>query len=78
MINYIVNNNILSFDDKSGQVFFLEKVDDNYLHIGYDNQYVGITVSESIFNNLTFENADGLMVYLNSIITLPIIENPNE
>jgi hypothetical protein len=75
----IITDNTIYLPENSGIVFYLENVDNNFIHIGFgDGMIVGLQVIENTWNNLSFSNSDDLMVYLNSIITLPIIENPNE
>ena len=74
----IIDNTIF-FENNSGIVFYLENVDPNFIHIGFgEGMIVGFQVIENTWNNQSFTNSTDLMVYLNSIITLPIIENPNE
>lgn len=74
----IIDNTIYLLNN-SGIVFYLENVDTNFIHIGFgEGMIVGLQVIENTWNDLSFTNSTELMVYLNSIITLPIIENPNE
>lgn len=77
-MNITIIDNIIYLPDNSGVIFYLENVDDNFIHIGFgQGMIVGLQVRENTWNDLTFYHSNELMVYLNSIITLPIIE-PNE
>lgn len=78
-MNIVITDNTIYYPNHSGVIFYLENVDSNFIHIGFgDGMVVGFQVVENTWNDQLFTNSDDLMVYLNSIITLPVIDNPNE
>jgi hypothetical protein len=71
-MNINIIDNIISFEYNSGLVFYLENVDENFIHIGFGNgMVVGFQVVENQWNGLSFNNSTDLIAYLNSIIEIP-------
>jgi hypothetical protein len=68
-MNIVINDNTIYLPENSGIVFYLEKVDSNFIHVGFgDGMIVGLQVIENTWNDLSFSNSDDLINYLNSII----------
>lgn len=73
-MNITITDNIIYYLDHSGIIFYLENVDENFVHIGYGNgMVVGFKVTDNTWNDLSFNSSTDLMNYLNSIVSLPSI-----
>lgn len=72
MIITIVNN-VLDFNssvanaDESGNIEFVQKIDDGLVHISFDGQIVAMVPNDTIVNGLSFTNADDFINYYNSL-----------
>ena len=66
-------NNVLDFNssvagsEQFGNINFVDKVDDNFIHIGFGNQVIAIIPTDTIVNGLNFTNADDFINYYNSL-----------
>jgi hypothetical protein len=66
--NIITYTSSVSDSIQSGEIFLLEKVDDNFIHLGYsEGEIIGITPTDTIVNGLNFTNSDDFINYYNSL-----------
>lgn len=69
----IVDNTItymssVSNSIQTGEIFLVEKVDDNCIHLGYSQgEIIAIVPVDTLVNGLNFTNADDFINYYNSI-----------
>jgi len=64
-----IQNNIITYESNSGVVFLYQKIDDEFIHIGFgQGMIIGLHCNQNSFNGLTFNNSDELIDYLDDII----------
>jgi hypothetical protein len=64
-----IQNNIITYENNSGVVFLYQKIDDEFIHIGFgQGMIIGLHCNQNSFNGLTFNNSDELIDYLDGII----------
>ena len=66
--NIITYMSSVSDSIQTGEIFLVEKVDDNCIHLGYsEGEIIGITPTDTLVNGLNFTNADDFINYYNSL-----------